>query len=310
LAVVAMNLGSVTVFGGTGLLGRAIVDRLAAAHTTVRVAVRHPETVSDGSADGRGGRLLPIYADVRDEASVGRALQGCDAVVNAVGLYSEKGSETFMAVHELGAENVARQSARAGVKALVHISGIGVDPNSRCRYVKSRAQGEFLVREAFKDATILRPSVLFGPRDRFVNTLIAATRWSPVLALFGAGETRLQPVYVGDVAEAVLRALDTPSSRAKVFELGGPHVYRYRTLLELVLKETGRWRLLMPMPYFAWDALAKILMLLPRPPLTTDAVTLLRQDNVVSDGVLKLADLGIEPTALESVLPLMLKSRG
>ena len=304
-----MTMSCVTVFGGTGFLGRAIVDRLAAAGATVRVAVRHPEALKLAAAEGRGGRVLPIYADVRDETSVGLALQGYDGAVNAVGLYSERRAETFGAVHELGAMRVARQSARAGVKALVHISGIGADLNSRSRYVQSRARGELLVREAFQDVTIMRPSVLFGPDDKFLNSLIAATRWSPVLALFGAGETRLQPVYVGDVVEAVLRALTIPSSRAKVFELGGPQIYRYRTLIELVLKETGRSRLLMPLPFFAWDVLARLLMLLPKPPLTTDVVTLMRQDNVVGDGALKFADLGLEPTALEAVLPVMLRSR-
>ena len=147
---------------------------------------------------------MVTYADVRDETSVGRALEGCDAAVNAVGLYVERGDETFRAVHELGAMHIARQSTRAGVKALTHVSGIGADINSRSSYVRSRAQGELLVREAFADATILRPSVLFGPDDKFVNTLVAATRWSPMVAMFGTGDTRLQPVYVADVAEAVL----------------------------------------------------------------------------------------------------------
>lgn len=241
-------MNSVAVFGGTGFLGRAIVDQLIVAGMKVHVAVRHPDTMKGPDATAR--HVLNVYADVADEESVGRALEGCDAAVNVVGLYVE-GRDTFRNVHELGAMHVARQSARAGVKALVHISGIGADLNSQSSYVRSRARGELLVREAFPAATILRPSVLFGPEDKFLNTLIAIARRSPVLALFGAGDTRLQPVYVKDVAEAVLRVLTTPSLQGKVYELGGPHIYRYRALVELVLKETGRSRIIVPVPFFA-----------------------------------------------------------
>ena len=296
----------VAVFGGSGFLGRAIVNRLAATGASVRVAVRHRGSLKPPAGAVPAGRIVSTYADVRDETSVGRALEGCDVAVNAVGLYVERGDETFRAVHELGAMRVARQSTRAGVKALTHVSGIGADINSRSSYARSRAQGELLVREAFADATILRPS---GPDDKFVNTLAAATRWSPVLAMFGTGDTRLQPVYVADIAEAVLRVLTTPSTHGKIYELGGPRIYRYRALIELVLKETGRSRLLMPLPFFAWEAMARLLMLLPRPPLTTNVVALMRRDNVVGEGALTFADLGLEPTAMEDVLPVMLSSR-
>ena len=302
-----MNMSCVTVFGGTGFLGRAIVDQLIGTGATVRVAARHPGAFK--VASGRDRQLVQLYADVRDETSVGSALEGCDAAVNAVGLYSKRGSETFRAVHELGAMHVARQSARAGVKALVHMSGIGADLNSQSSYVRSRAEGELMVRAAFPAATILRPSVLFGPDDKFLNTLIAVTRLSPVLALFGDGDTRLQPVYVGDVAEAVVRALTTHSSQGKVYELGGPQIYRYRTIIDLVLKESGRAPILVPLPFVAWDALARLLMLLPNPPLTTDVVTLMKRDNVVGEGVPTFADLGLTPTAMEAVLHDMLASR-
>ncbi len=308
-AAVAMTLNCVTVFGGTGFLGRAIVERLAAGGTTVRVSTRHPDAVKVSNAEAKGGRILPFYADVRDETSVGLAVEGCDAAVNVVGLYLERGAETFRAVHELGAMHVARQSARAGVKALVHVSGIGADLKSPSRYVRSRAQGEVMARESFKDTTIVRPSVLFGPGDKFLNSLVAVTRRSPVMALFGGGTTRLQPVYVDDVAEAVLRLLNTPSSQGRVYELGGPQIYEYRALIELVLKEAGRSRLLMPLPFFAWDVLARLLMLLPNPPLTTDVVELMRRDNVVADGAPTFADLDLEPTAMEILLPVMLGAR-
>jgi NADH dehydrogenase len=302
-------MNRVAVFGGTGFLGRAIVDQLVAMGMTVRVAVRHPDTMEVPDEMAQGGNVLSVYADVGDEKSVGRALEGCDAAVNAVGLYVERGTDTFRTVHELGAMHVARQSARSGVKALVHMSGIGVDPNSRSNYIRSRARGELLVREAFPAATILRPSVLFGPDDKFLNTLIAIARRSPVLALFGTGDTRLQPVYVDDVAKAVLRELTTPSSQGKIYELGGPGIYHYRALIELVLKETGRSRILVPLPFFIWYTLARLLMLLPDPPLTSDVVTLMRQDNVVGAGALTFADLGLAPTAVEDILHVMVGSR-
>ena len=300
---------SVAVFGGTGFLGRAVVGQLVAADVKIRVAVRHPEPIklSDGTA--RAEHISSVYADVADEKSVGRALEGCDAAVNVVGLYVERGTDTFRTVHELGAMHVARQSAGSGVKALVHMSGIGVDLNSQSSYVRSRARGELLVREAFPAAAILRPSVLFGPEDKFLDTLITIVRRSPVLALFGAGATRLQPVFVSDVAQAVSRVLITPSSQGKIYELGGPQIYRYRDLIALVLKETDRRRILVPVPFFAWHALARLLMLLSDPPLTTDVVTLMRRDNVVGEGVSTFADLGLVPTSVKAVLPVMLGSR-
>ena len=305
----AIAMNRVAVFGGTGFLGRAIVDQLVATGVTAYVAVRRPEPIklSDGTA--RAEHVSYVYADVTDEKSVGHALEGCDAAVNVVGLYVERGTDTFRTVHELGAMHVARQSARAGVKALAHMSGIGANLNSQSSYVRSRAQGELLVREAFPAATILRPSVLFGPDDKFLNTLITIVLRSPVLALFGAGDTRLQPVYVGDVAKAVLRVLTTPSLQGKTYELGGPQIYRYRDLIKLVLKETDRSRILVPLPFFAWHALARLLMLLPDPPLTTDVVTLMRQDNVVGAGVPTFADLGLAPTSVKTVLPVLLGSR-
>ena len=284
---------AIAVFGGSGFLGRVIVDQLVSAGMTVRVAVRHPNTTKLSDETVRGGHVVSVYADVADETSVGRALEGCDAAVNAVGLYVERGSDTFRNVHERGALHVARQSARAEVKALVHVSGIGVDLNSPSRYVRSRGRGEMLVREAFPAATILRPSVLFGPFFTFLNTLIAIVRRSPVLALFGAGNTRLQPVYVDDVAKAVLRVMTSSSAQGKVYELGGPQIYRYRSLLERVLqgdRPIGHPR--STVPFFLWDALAQLLMLLPNAPLTTDVVTLMRRDNVVGETVLTFADLG------------------
>lgn len=288
------QLGRVTVFGGSGFLGREIVERLLAEGVTVRVAVRHPGRAASG------GR--PVYADLRDETSVALAVEGSEAVVNAVGLYVEKGAETFEAVHELGALNLAHQAAAQGVDRLVHVSGIGADLRSESRYVRARAKGELLVADVFPRATILRPGVLFGPEDSFLNALAGIASRTPLLPLFGRGQTRLQPVYVGDVAEAVRRALTQPEAAGKTYELGGPEVYSYRALVELVLARSGRRRLLLPLPFPVWQALAVLASMLPAPPLTRAQVTLMKQDNLVAEDALSLADLGIEATALEDVL--------
>ncbi len=295
--------GCVTVFGGTGFLGRAIVARLLSEGITVRLAARHPDPVAVDRRSDRGGTLQPVYADLRDETAVASAIEGAQAVVNAVGLYVEKGAETFEAIHERGALNVAQQAAALGVERLVHISGIGADLQSASRYVRARAKGELLVMDAFRHATILRPSVLFGPEDSFLTTLAAITSRTPVLPLFGRGHTRLQPVYVGDVAEAVLRALDHPEAPGKTYELGGPGIYSYRALIELVMARAKRRCLLLPVPFCLWQVVAILASVLPAPPVTSAQVALMRQDNLVAEGALSLVDLGIEATPVDEVLP-------
>lgn len=293
----------VTVFGGTGFLGAAIVRRLLAEGITLRVAVRHPERIAAAPQDPQTGALHPVYADVRDETTVAQALEGSNAAVNAVGLYVEKGAETFEAVHEQGALTVARQAAALGVERLVLISGIGADPHSEAGYVRARAKGELLVRDVFAGATVLRPSVLFGPEDRFVNSLAEIAARLPLLPLFGRGDTKLQPVFVGDVAEAVCRSLQHPGAPGATYELGGPRVYSYRALIELILRQARRRRLLLPLPFALWDLLALLSALLPTPPITRAQVTLMKRDNVVPEAALTLRDLAIEPTALEKILP-------
>lgn len=286
----------VTVFGGTGYLGRQITQRLAAAGWRVRVAARHAQ---------RGGMdpgVEPCAVDIRDEQAVARALTGARAVVNAVGLYSEKGGSTFDAIHVEGALHVARQARAARVERVVHVSGIGVSRASPSRYVRARARGEQQVRTAFEQAVILRPSVLFGRGDSFLRSLDSITRLLPVVPLFGAGNTRLQPVYVGDVAAAVLRALEAASVPVNVYELGGSRVYTYRRIVELVLAHRGRRRLLLPVPFLLWELQAQALSLLPRPPLTADQVALMRAHNVVGPGVGTFADLGIAPRSLQDLL--------
>lgn len=293
----------VTVFGGTGFLGSAIVRTLLARGRDVRVAVRRPERMR-----GVPGTQAPVAvrADIRDEASLAAALDASSAVVNAVGLYVQRGADTFESVHVHGAENVARLAARTGAERLVHLSGIGADAGSPSAYVRARAHGERVVRERFPDATMVRPSVLFGPGDAFLTSIDALSRWSPVFPLFGRGETRMQPVYVGDVAEAVARILDDSKTRGRVSELGGQRVLTYREIIEAVLAYRGRRRALLPVPFGVWMLQAKLLSVLPNPPLSADQVILMRDDNVVAKGAVTLADLGIPPGDLEELLPLCL----
>ena len=299
----------ITVFGGSGFLGRQIVRRLAADGARVRVAVRHPERASSLAQAAGAGQITPVYADVWDEASVAPALEGAEAVINTVGHYVARGRATFEAIHGQGARHVALAAARAEARRLVHISGIGADPASESPYVRARAMGERLVREAFPGATILRPSVMFGPEDAFFNQLAAVARLMPVLPLFGRGDVRLQPVFVGDVAEAVARSLADASAPGKTYELGGPRAYTYRELLGLVLRQQGRRRLLMPVPYVVWELLAALMAPLPRRPISRDQITLMKRDNVVDPKALGFADLGIAPRRVEEILPTYLPTR-
>jgi uncharacterized protein YbjT (DUF2867 family) len=292
----------VTVFGGSGFLGRRIVERLAAVGALVRVAVRHPERAAFLTRFGGAGQITAVRADVWDEATVAPALEGADAVVNTVGHYVERGDASFEAIHGQGARHVAQAAAATGAQRLVHISGIGADPASDSPYVRARAVGERLVRDAFPAATILRPSVMFGPSD-FLERLAGLARVMPAIPLFGSGEVKLQPVYVDDVAAAVASALATPEAADQLYELGGPRVYTYEALVRLVLEQTGRRRLLLPVPYAVWHALAALTAPLPRRPISRDQVKLMQKDNVVSPGALTFADLGITPTALEAIAP-------
>ncbi|MGC3873453.1 complex I NDUFA9 subunit family protein [Halomonas sp. GXIMD04776] len=295
---------NVVVFGGSGFLGRAIVQRLVKAGNRTVVAARHPRVARCPEATGA---IEHRAVDVRDDASVARVLQGADAAVNAVSLYVERRDLRFADIHVDAAEHIARLASQEGVKALVHVSGIGVSTDSASAYVRARAHGEQAVREAFPQATILRPSVLFGPEDAFLANLKTITRL-PVIPLFGNGSTRLQPVHVEDAAMAVARALETPLATGQVFELGGANVYRYRELLLAVMEHAGRHRPLLPVPFELWKLLAALMSILPNPPLTHDQVILMQEDNVVGDGANTFKDLGIEPCDLMAMLPRLASS--
>ena len=298
-----MSESWIAVFGGTGFLGRRIVDRLAGDGVAVRIVARNLHSLP-------GGNVSPdlaverIQADVRDRDSVARAVAGARGVVNAVGCYIERGGETFDAVHVEGARTVATEASKAGVKRLVHVSGIGVDAASGSPYVRARARGEEVVREAFGQATILRPSVMFGPEDKFLNTLLRLIQMLPAVPLFGDGATLLQPVFVDDVAAAVSRALDDRAAPGTVYELGGPAPWRYRDLLHLCMTHAGPRRPLLPVPFPLWELQARLAAVLPNPPLTRDQVVLMQRDNVASPDLPGLADLGVTATAIEEVLPL------
>ena len=310
-----MTPSLVTVFGGSGFLGRHLVRRLAARGARVTVAVRNPESALFLKPMGDVGQITPVGADVRDGPAVVAAVQGADWVVNLVGVLYETKRQSFGAIHAQGAERIAKAAKAAGAKRLVHVSAIGADRHSSAAYARSKAAGEAAVMAAYPAATILRPSVIFGPEDAFFNRFAAMARLSMALPLFGGGETRFQPVYVGDVADAVMASLTGEGTAGTTYELGGPRVYSFRQLMELILAEIGRKRILLPLPFFAADAMGSVadamvavLQSLPlpfevAPPLTRDQAKLLRADNVVSEDAPGLADLGIAPTACEIILP-------
>jgi uncharacterized protein YbjT (DUF2867 family) len=291
------------VLGGSGFIGRYVVQRLAARGDVVPVGCRHAEEAKFLMTLGNVGQIAALNVTIDDEQRLPAFLAGNDALVNCVGILQEAGSQTFERAHHLGPARMARLAREAGVERLVHISAIGVDPRSPSAYARTKAAGEAAVRDAFPTATILRPSVVFGPEDQFFNRFAAIAMISPALPLIGGGRTRFQPVYVGDVADAVLKCLEDPATAGRTYELGGPRIYTFRELLELLLGEIRRKRLLIGLPFGAAAFQARLMSILPNPPLTPDQVELLKRDNVVSSGALTLATLGISATAVEGILP-------
>ena len=290
----------VTIFGGSGFLGRHTVRALARAGYRVKVATRHPNRAFFLRPLGSVGQIDFVKCDVADADSVARALSGSDAVVNLTGILFQSG-QTFEEVQAEGAANIAQAAAAAGVGALVHVSAIGADAQSDSAYAVTKAEGETSVREAFPQAVILRPSIIFGPEDSFFNKFAEMARFLPALPLIGGGKTRFQPVFVGDVAQAILAGLSRQDGRT--YELAGPSIYSFKELLQLILRETGRKRALVPVPFGIAFLKAAFLQLLPKPLLTVDQVKLLKKDNIVSPTAAGLTDLGIEPTSVEAVIP-------
>ncbi len=296
-----MARGKVTVFGGTGFLGRRVVQHLLECEFLIRVASRHLERTAALFADVQLG-IDSIHADINDDRSVAAAVAGVEGVVNAVSLYVEGGHETFHSVHVTAAARVARLAREAGVERLIHVSGIGSDAESASPYIRSRGEGEKVVRDAFPAATLIRPSVMFGRGDAFVGPVARMLRHLPVFPLFGRGQTKLQPAHVEDVAEAIARAMQTTQSRM-CYELGGPRIYTYRSLLEVIARHLRRKPLLVPTPFGLWHAFASVAEMLPQPPITRNQVELMQTDSVAPPGAPGFADLRISPTSLEDVLP-------
>jgi NADH dehydrogenase len=296
----------VTVFGGSGFIGRHVVRALAKRHYRIRVAVRRPDLAGHLQPLGRVGQIHAVQVNLRHPPSVEAAARDADAVVNLVGVLFERGPQRFETVHARGAETVALAASAFGA-TLVHGSAIGADENSPSLYARSKALGEKLVLNALPTATIMRPSIVFGPEDSFFNRFAAMARISPMLPLIGGGLTRFQPVFVGDVATAIADAVEGKTKPGTVYELGGPEVRTFKELMQFMLATIERRRLLLPIPFPLATLQAQFLQLLPKPLLTTDQVALLRHDNVVSEQAKHegrtLEGLGIDPMAMEAVVP-------
>ena len=299
----------VVVFGGAGFLGRRLVYRLTAEGMTVRVAVRHPDRARIELRAIGFDRVTVVPADVRDQASVAAAIAGTNAVVNTVSAYVENGGVTFEAVHVRGAETVAREAIAAGVTRLVLVSGIGADPNSSSPYIRARGRGELMVQQAFPGATIVRPGAMFGPGDALFSMLAELARLLPALPLIGGGHTRLQPVFVEDVAAAVANILADPETVGRTYELAGPGVYTLRELVRMTLHLMSKRRILIPVPFAVAEIQARLFELLPHPPLTTGQVDILKADNVASGTLPGLQELKIQPKAVEEVVPTYIGTR-
>lgn len=315
----------VTVFGGSGFIGRHLVRRLVADGHTVRVAVRDVEAAGFLKPMANAGEVVVVSADISDPAMVEATVAGSEAVINLVGILYERGRRTFQRLHVEAAGTVARAATSAGVKRLVQMSALGAALDSPAAYGRSKAAGETAAAEAFPGVTIVRPSVVFGREDNFFNLFAGLSRLTPILPVFGCpvipridlfkdggfvdidiygdGGTRFQPIYVGDVADAIVSILDDASTAGRTFELGGPRVYSFKEIMELLLAHIDRRRLLVPIPFAIAAIDAWFLEWLPVPPLTRDQVNLLKHDNVVAEGAAGLADLGVEATPAEAILP-------
>ena len=308
----------VTVFGGSGFVGRHVVSRLAARGLVVRVAVRDVAAAGLVKPMGDVGQVTPVRANILDEEAVAAAVEGSHSVINLVGILYGRGRQRFDAIHREGAERIARLSKDAGVKHFVQMSALGASLTSPSQYASSKAAGEESVRKAFEGASVVRPSVIFGPDDDFFNQFAAIARLSPFLPVFGcpfptfsngsidlygSGGTKFQPVYVGDVADAIVACLYCDNAAGQTYELVGPTVYSFKQLMQLVLNVTDRKCLLLPVPFWAASMKALFLELLPKPLLTRDQVKLLKSDNVFSGSAPVLETLGITPTAAELIVP-------
>jgi uncharacterized protein YbjT (DUF2867 family) len=298
-----MRYRRVAVIGASGFIGRYVVKRLAARGSVIAAVVRNVDSAKFLSPMGDVGQIARLGANLLDEARLAAAIAGADAVINLAGILSESGSQRFAAVHHRGPALLGALATAEGAKRVVHISALGADTAAPSAYSRSKAAGEQALLAGFPGATILRPSVVFGPEDAFFNRFAALAQFLPALPLIGGGKTRFQPVYVGDVADAVMAVLDDPATAGQTYELGGPRIYTFKALMAFILAETRRKRLLMPVPWTVARLQGALLQLLPNPPLTLDQVRSLERDNVVSPGARTLTDLGITPETVEAIVP-------
>jgi NADH dehydrogenase len=296
----------VTVFGGSGFLGRHVVRALAMRGYRIRAACRRPDLAGHLQPLGNVGQIQAVQANLRVRWSVDRAVEGADHVVNLTGILFESGRQTFPAVQDFGARAVA-EAARAVGAGLTHVSALGADPDSPSLYARTKARGERAVQKTLKNAVIYRPSIMFGPEDGFFNRFANMARFSPALPLIGGGQTRLQPIFVGDVAEAIARSVDGDVAGGRTYELGGPRVATFRECMEEMLEIIDRKRLLVSIPWSVAKLQGRVLGLLPNPILTYDQVLLLRADNVVSKEAEKagrtIAGAGVQPQSMAAILP-------
>jgi uncharacterized protein YbjT (DUF2867 family) len=298
----------VTVFGGSGFVGRYVVQRLAEQGAVIRVPTRRPERALFLKPLGAVGQINLERWNPSGEGEVERLLVGADAAVSLIGILFERAGGDFDRLQARLPGEIGAAAARQGAERVVHVSAIGADPGSTSAYARTKAAGEAALKASFPQATILRPSIVFGPEDGFFNRFARMSQLSPVLPLIGGGHTRFQPVYVGDVADAVMAVLTQPEMAGRTYELGGPTVYSFKELLAYLLRVTGRRRLLLNLPFGIASLQAKLLRFLPEPPLTPDQVELLKRDNVVGQGSPGLAELGISPTPLEVIVPEYLRA--
>jgi len=307
MALALADKGLVTVFGGSGFLGRQVVRALLKRGWRVRAAVRRPDLAGYLQPLGMVGWVQPIQANLRYRWSVDRAVEGADAVVNLVAILSPSGRQSYEAVNVFGSRAVAEAARAEGLKSVVQVSAIGASPDSPTGYGRSKAAGEAAVFETLPKSVVMRPSIMFGPEDHFFNRFAGMARMAPALPLIGGGKTRFQPVFAGDVAKAIADAVEGRARPGAVYELGGPEIVTFRECMELMLKVIGRKRLLLPMPWGVASVLGSILQVLPGKVLTADQVRELRSDNIVSEAAIAegrtIQALGIEPTTLEAVLP-------
>ena len=298
-----MKQHRVAILGGAGFIGRYVVKRLAERGDVLTVGGRNAAGAKFLKLKGDVGQVGLVNVSIHNESLLQAFVGNVDTVVNLVGILYESGSQRFDTVHHVGPARLARLAREVGVERFIHISAIGADPRSPSAYARTKAAGEQAVRDAFPTATVLRPSIVVGPEDQFFNRMAGMAMISPVMPLIGGGETRFQPVYVGDVADAVVRCIDDGATAGRTYELGGPKIYTLRELTELLLEEIRRKRVLVDLPFGLASLQARVLSLLPSPPLTRDQVEMLKRDNVVGSGALGLEALGIAPTAVEAVLP-------